>query len=541
VARSDADVYAREIKAVTLVAAILSVSAFLGYFTRNEILLYGDAVAHINIARRVFDSGSPGPLQLGTVWLPLPHVLMMPFIVNDWMWRTGLGGSIPSMIAYALGVVGIYRLIRARLSRNTAIISSAIYAFNPNLLYMQSTAMTESIFLATVIWSIVYLDDFIAAMSSDGDAIRRQYPPHKSLEKCAMVMAAAILTRYDGWVLAGIIGVIVLLVLLRAWRRLDDSLKRQVLRSAFAFYALCALAAILWLSVNYANTGNPLDFANGPYSAKAIEARTMHAGQPGHPGTGDLWVSALFFLKAAKLNMASGIWERWIWAFMLIGTVLIVRTWKSHGTLLLLWFVLPFYAYSIAYGSVPIFMPVWWPHSYYNVRYGLELLPAFAIFIAIAIAYLSSWFDKKWSHYVAIGSFIFLVVDSYYPVLPVTPICLREARVNSVDRIALETRLAAELRKLPPNSSILMFTGEYVGALQRDGIHLRRVISEAIHPDWDLALVAPAQYADYVVTAKGDPVSYAVRLFPIGLEKIAEFDTPGKPTVTVFRSTISKP
>jgi hypothetical protein len=541
VARSDADTYALEIKAVTLVAAILSVSAFLWYFTQNEVLLYGDAVAHINIGRRVFDSGSPGPLQLGTVWLPLPHVLMIPFIVNDWMWRTGIGGSIPSMIAYILGVVGIYRLMRARLSRSTAITAAAIYALNPNLLYMQSTAMTESIFLATVIWSVVYLDDFIASVSPDAASIRDLYPPHGSLEKCAMVLAASILTRYDGWVLAGICGLIVIAALFRNWSTLDAPLKRSLLRSTIAFCLLCALTAILWLSLNYANTANPFDFANGPYSAKAIEARTMHLGQPGHPGTGDLWVSALFFMKAAKLNMAWGAWERWVWAFMLIGTVLVLRTWKSHGVLLLLWFVLPFYAYSVAYGSVPIFIPAWWPHSYYNVRYGLELLPAFAVFLAIAITYASSWFGRKGRQCVTLALFLLLIGGSYLNVARATPICLREARVNSVDRIRLEERLAAELRNLPPNSSILMFTGEYVGALQRDGIHLRRVISEAIHPDWDLALVAPAQYADYVVTAKGDPVSYAVRLFPADLEKIAEFDTPGKPTVTLYRSTSARP
>ena len=90
----------------------ISLLSFLYYFQRGEILLYGDAVAHINIARRVFDSQTPGLLQLGTVWLPLPHLLMIPFLLSDWMWQSGVGGSIPSMIAYVLGAVGIFRLTR---------------------------------------------------------------------------------------------------------------------------------------------------------------------------------------------------------------------------------------------------------------------------------------------------------------------------------------------------------------------------------------------------------------------------------------------
>ena len=53
---------------------------------------------------------------------------------------------------------------------------------------------------------------------------------------------------------------------------------------------------------------------------------------------------------------------------------------------------LPFYAYSIAYGSVPIFIPVWWPHSWYNTRYGMEMLPAFALFrIRGGLEGLATW------------------------------------------------------------------------------------------------------------------------------------------------------
>src|SRR2546429_151850 len=66
---------------VAWIASVVSVASFFYYFHRGELLLYGDAVAHINIARRVFDSRTPGLLQLGTVWLPLPHLAMIPFLV----------------------------------------------------------------------------------------------------------------------------------------------------------------------------------------------------------------------------------------------------------------------------------------------------------------------------------------------------------------------------------------------------------------------------------------------------------------------------
>src|SRR5437879_9858317 len=98
-----------EVRILAWLAVCVSVFSFLFYFRRGEVLLYGDAVAHINIARRIFDSKTPGLLQLGTVWLPLPHLLMMPFLMSDKMWQNGSGGSLPSLAAYVMGVLGMFR------------------------------------------------------------------------------------------------------------------------------------------------------------------------------------------------------------------------------------------------------------------------------------------------------------------------------------------------------------------------------------------------------------------------------------------------
>src|SRR6202142_4057448 len=148
---------ARSAARVAGIAVLVSMFSFFYYSQHSDLLLYGDAVAHINIARRVFDSQTPGLLQLGTVWLPLPHLLMIPFIFADAMWRNGAGGSIPSMIAYVFGVVGIFRLVRGLLEADPSAkvgaglgAASAAFAYgaNPNLIYMQVTAMTESVYLA---------------------------------------------------------------------------------------------------------------------------------------------------------------------------------------------------------------------------------------------------------------------------------------------------------------------------------------------------------------------------------------------------------
>ena len=89
-----------------------SVLAGVWSWRNHAMLNYGDAVAHLHIARRVIDSHEPGLSQLGSVWLPLPHLLMIPFVAVYAWWANGLAGLIPSALAYIAGCAGIYRLAR---------------------------------------------------------------------------------------------------------------------------------------------------------------------------------------------------------------------------------------------------------------------------------------------------------------------------------------------------------------------------------------------------------------------------------------------
>src|ERR1700740_2008480 len=123
----DLRVRARDYWILTVSLSLISLAALFFYYSRNEILLSGDAVAHISIARRVFDSRSPGLLQLGSVWLPLPHLLTIPFIVNKSMGQSGIGGSIVSVISYVLAGLGLFRLL-CPFSRSVSWIATAFFA-----------------------------------------------------------------------------------------------------------------------------------------------------------------------------------------------------------------------------------------------------------------------------------------------------------------------------------------------------------------------------------------------------------------------------
>ncbi len=77
-----------------------------------------------------------------------------------------------------------------------ALLVFAALALNPGLLYMSVTAMTEPLFLALMIWSVVHLTAFEAAVR-EGDA----HEARAALIKLTIVLIAAVFTRYDGWIL----------------------------------------------------------------------------------------------------------------------------------------------------------------------------------------------------------------------------------------------------------------------------------------------------------------------------------------------------
>ena len=496
---------------LTLILGAISLTSLFWFYSQQQILLYGDAVAHINIARRVLDNRSwlSSFFQLGTVWLPLPHILMLPFVWSRLLWMTGVAGSIPSMVAYVAGSLGIYRLVSARAPKPAAYLATAIFALNPNLLYMQSTAMNEPLYLAFFIWAIVYFDEWLRGLGGNTVTTR---PPERALEGCGIALAGGAATRYDGWFLGAVMGVLVLVVFTRWWRQTPGTQRRRRMAKSLAeLLLLNALVPVFWLAYNHRVSGRAMDWANGPYSAKAIGERTTAKGAPPYPGKDHVVTAGMYFLKAAKLTVGPGRWGDVLLILAASGTLLALWRSRPLWTWLLLWIPLLFYALSIAYGSVPIFIPTWWPFSYYNVRYGLELLPVFAVFPTVylfARPHLPLTQVRSLAVTVIVAS---LFAASYLTSAAETPITLREAQVNARTRQILETALARFLVNVPQSDTLLMYQGEHVGALQQAGIPLHRVVSEVSHPDWEWALLDPAKNADIIVAFRGDPVWLAAQ------------------------------
>src|SRR5262245_44982011 len=86
--------------AVAALASVVIVNAFLFLLSKGQTFVHIDAIAHVNKARGMWDNFTPGLFQLGSIWLPLPHLLITPLTRIDALWINGAAGSILSLACF---------------------------------------------------------------------------------------------------------------------------------------------------------------------------------------------------------------------------------------------------------------------------------------------------------------------------------------------------------------------------------------------------------------------------------------------------------
>jgi hypothetical protein len=477
--------YARlELALVLLCLAGLSTAATMLATHAGWTLYYGDAEAHLNIARRILDSQTPGYDQIGTSWLPLPHLLSLALVGNDSLWRHGLAGSIPSSVCFVLAATFLFLAMRrATQSSAAAFAALGLFALNPNLLYLQATPMTEPVFLAglmAVLYFTVRFRDTQSLWSVIGAAI---------------ASLAASLSRYEGWFLIPFVVIYFLFVA-----------KRRRLLAALIFGAIASLAPLYWLGHNWWLYNNPLEFYNGPYSAKAINQRSGP-----YPGQQD-WKNAWLFFRTVT-QMCAG------WGILIAAAVGVVAVVFKRLFWPVLLTALPpaFYLWSMYAGGAAIFVPQLWFNSYYNTRYGLAALPL----LAIAGAGTTLIAAGRWRALVALAAIGIGITPWLIHPRPDDWICWKESQVNSEGRRAW-THQAAQLLASQYRSGAGIFTsfGDLTGILREAGIPLREALHDGNEPAWMAATTRPNLFLheEWAIAISGDPVATAVQraTFKIG-------------------------
>ena len=345
--------------AAALVILGVTCASLRFFYTRGLSNLYGDGLAHMEGARRIFDSMTPGYGEIGSVWLPLYHLLSAPLAMNDFLWRTGLAGGLVSSTAFALTCYLLFRL-GAEIDRTVAagIVAMAGALACPNLLYLASTPLTEPLAL---LWTVL-LAYALFRYSQSGS--------WKSLTGAAAAALMGTLTRYEGWNVLPFATLLILLLYPYPWRQ-------RAIR-AFVFAAVAGAGPLLWLIHNAHRYQNPLEFYNGGGSAKSIYDHQVATTAFRYPTDGSLLLSARYYLEDLKLVI--GAWALGLAVLGVVAWCASLRESRRGAVAVLFILPLPFYIQAMAHAAVPLYVPTLFPFTHYNLRYGAAMIAAVALF-----------------------------------------------------------------------------------------------------------------------------------------------------------------
>jgi hypothetical protein len=197
----------RLVPLVALAAAIEGAIAALQVHRLGLTLSHYDARGHLVVARRIFDSITPGWQQVGAVWLPLPHLLNALPVQIDWLYRSGASAVAMSIASFAAAAAAIAWIVRRiTTSDAAALVAAVVLALNPNLLYLQATPMTEPLMIALLAVGVAMLvaadvEAPVVSASSRAGADPSARPVRRTADTtmAGVVLALACLTRYEAW------------------------------------------------------------------------------------------------------------------------------------------------------------------------------------------------------------------------------------------------------------------------------------------------------------------------------------------------------
>ncbi len=455
---------------VALVLILISAYGFYFYYQNQLGLAYNDARSHLDIGRRVVEGLKPGLAQLGSVWLPLPHALMLFTIWDDFMWHSGLAGAIVNMVSFVVTGILIYKILKElEVSMLGRIVGILIFVLNINILYLQSTAMTELLLLATMTAGAYEL-----LLWHKNDNVLY-------LIKAAFYIMLSTLTRYDGWFLLFIAAVLVVIKTFRA---------KGYKASEGTFILFCTLGGlgvVLWLLWNALIFKDPLYFAFGPFSAHSQQLSLEDAGVliTKH----DWYQSLRFYMYAFVYNSGAvpviiGI----IGSIYLFFDKRLTSNVKLAMTALLAPFA--FNVLALYLGHSVLFIQGLSGDTWFNVRYGIMLMPSIGVFGGYLI-------DR--ARYYAKLIIPLLMLSTFFMFYSNDAVTIDDARVGSSQKNVTEVSgyLSSHANDNP--GYVLISVASHDAIIFSSGLPMKRFIHEGTGLYWQDALAFPDRWARWIV------------------------------------------
>lgn len=463
---------------VSLILVTISISSYILFLNNGLGLSYNDARSHLDIGRRVVEGLKPGAAQLGSVWLPLNHILMVPLIWNDWMWHSGFAGAVWNMLSFiGTGIIIYIYLLHLKVGTLGRLFGVLVFAANINILYLQSTAMTEPLLLFTMTAGCYYL--------------MRWHESNSILElvKSAFWIMMSTLVRYDGWFLLGLSGLLVIRHGYISSHNLTN-IPERIYRTeglTILFATLAVVGVVGWFGWNLLIFGDSLYFILGPFSAHAQQLVMESAGVL--PTKWNILLSikvyfyALFYSSYTYPVILSFIAYIVLWKDKMLSTA------TSWGTVIL-WAPLFFNIVALYFGFSVIYVQGISGDTWFNIRYGIMLAPT----VGIMVGYLID--RARAFRGVLIGTLLIILIFAFYTKDAVS---IDDARVGSSQKNVSEVSGYLNSHAKDTPGFILISAASHDAIIFSSGLPMKKFIHEGTGKYWESATTTPDHWARWIV------------------------------------------
>lgn len=468
---------------IAFVLGVISVAAFLIYYLDKLGLAYNDARSHLDIARRVVEGLTPGFAQLGSVWLPLPHLLMVPTVWSDFFWHTGLAGAMQSMAGFVITGILIYAFLKTLgVDLFGRLFGVFIFVANINILYLQSTAMTELLLLVTMTAGVYEL------------LLWERTDQMMHFIKMSFYIMLATLVRYDGWFLflfaSGIIAVLTFLK--KGYKATEGRL--------LFFFTLAGFGIALWFLWNLAIFKDPLYFAFGPYAAHTQQEQLLAAGNLATKGSIFFSIKTYFFALAYNS-------DTFILFLSIAGLLLLSVDKKIKLTtkLVLVALLAPLFFNILALylGQSVLFISGVDGNTWFNVRYGIMMMPSIAIFIGYLVHRLPKLRVVLVGLMLMITAFTFLNQDA---------VTIDDARVGSSQKNVTEVSSWLNQHAKDQKGYVLISVASHDAIVFSSGLPMSKFIHEGTGEYWKMATANPDHWARWIIMRTNDESDQTFKL-----------------------------
>lgn len=472
--------------AIALAALALAAGTFAAwhYASLGLTLSHYDAKAHLVVARRILDGINPGWVQIGAVWLPLPHLLNMLPAQIDGLYRTGLFAVVLSVLSFAATAGLLARIVHHLTgSAVAALLGAVAFAARPDVLYLQSTPMTESLLMA-----LVSLAAWLTILAAGA-------PVPGRVRAAGLAMAGACMTRYEAW---PVTAALLAFGAYASWRQGTPCREAGGRFTRLAAYPVLAILGFLVLG--RASTGSW-------FTTSGFFVPEGHAmGSPIRSlasvwwGTHQLTSLPLASLGLAGLVLAALVaWRDRRRADLLVPIALAAAA------------ALPIYAF---YTGHP-----------FRIRYMTPLVPA----VAVGLGLLAGLVPQR-LRWAAAAVTLAAIVAAPPPLSTKAPMVL-EAQWDTPNRLGRE-QVTAYLRRHWDGEMVLASMGSlahYMQELSVLGFRIRDFVHEGNGPIWAAAVDHPARHVEWMLVEEqaegGDALAQRARAHPgflDGMARVAE-------------------